>query len=63
MIESSRMYRKIEKLFDKYISDTQTNQKKKPSEKTVKEFYQIRKDFINSLIDFCLIEKYKNKEV
>ena len=57
------MRQKITKRFDKYISDTQANQKKKPTEKTVKEFYQIRKDFINSLIDFCLIEKYKNKEV
>ena len=57
------MREKITKRFDKYLSDTQANQKKKPTEETVKEFYQIRKDFINSLIDFCLIEKYKNKEV
>ena len=57
------MREKITKRFDKYIADTQANQKKKPTEETVKEFYQIRKDFINSLIDFCLIEKYKNKEV
>ena len=57
------MRQKIEKLFDKYIADTQANQKKKPSNKTVAEFYQIRKVFINSLIDFILIEKYKNKEV